>query len=200
MSDNKRKKSENIVIIPEPSEQSVQTECSESDNEVIELTPTEKPVKTKATDPTASEKKKQGLIKARQVLQERRQKQREEDEKAKQLIQMAYEKELEAKLVQTTLPKYSRQIKKQILEKLKQRKLQELKKQYGYRSSSDSESEPESDSSESEEEEVVIVKKSNKKLPVVTPKKEVKVVGKPLKQVEPVKPVGILEKFRQYGF
>jgi hypothetical protein len=200
MSDNKRKKSENIVIMPEPSEQSVASESSESDNEVIELTPTEKSTKSKATDPTAAEKKKQGLIKARQVLQERRQKQRDDDEKAKQLIQMAYEKELEAKLVQTTLPKYSRQIKKQILEKLKQRKLQELKKQYGYRSSSDSESEPESDSSESEEEEVVIVKKSNKKLPVVTPKKEVKVVGKPLKQVEPVKPVGILDRMKAYGF
>lgn len=218
MSDVKQRKSKNIVIVPEATVETVRPDDSESEQsepEVIELTPADRPhrggkgevsphhdKKSKVSVPvetkTTAEKKKEGLAKARAVLQERRQKQREEDEKAKELIQKAYEKEVEASLIKTSLPKYSRQIKKQILEKLKQKKLAELKKTYGYESS-DSESDSEEESSESEEEEVVVVK-SKKKAVVQVPKKEVKQPVKVSKPVEVQKPLGIIDRMRSFGF
>ncbi len=125
---------------------------------------------------------------------------REQDEQAKILIERAYKDELTANLTKTMLPKYSKKIKQEILQKLKMEKLAELKKQYGYHTGS-SEDDSSSGSEESEEEEEIIVskKKKSKPIPIPIPKEIVKRVRKE-KVVEPIKHVGILDRFRQMGF
>ena len=195
--------------MPEPSDKTDFTEecVSDSEDEVIELrrTPTEPPApQSKSTTLSAMERKKEGLAKARAVLQGKREAKRAEDEKARKMIEKAYEAEMEEKLMRETIPKYSKQIKKQILERLKQKKLEELKKQYGYRSE-ESESETESES-ESEEEEEVVVKKKKKPVPRSAPLRSEVPVQKGKKEV-PVKTQnetpqhqGILQRMKAYGF
>lgn len=219
MSEKKQKKSQNVVVVPEPTEETVPSENSESDlpqrsrggkstdyrdydsndeEEVIELTKADKKPPAPTQTKSLVERKREGLARARAILQGKREAKRAEDAKARKLIEKSYEAEMEEKLMKETIPKYSKQIKRQILEKLKQRKLEELKKTYGYESS-ESESESESDS-DSEEEEVVVRRKQTKAVVVPTKKREVKASAKPAKVLEAPKPQGIMDKMRFYGF
>ena len=197
MSDKNKKNSQNVVIMPEPSVSSDPTEKHESvssdEDEVIELR------RTNATPPAETkpliERKREGLARARAILQQKREQKRMEDEKARRMIEKAYEAEMEEKVMKETIPRYSKQIKKQILERLKQRKLAELKAQYGYESS---ESESEESESESEEEEVVVVKKKKAPAPKKEVKQQVKVKQQPVVEVK--KPLGLLDRMKMYGF
>lgn len=179
--EGKLKNSKKNQVVHPPSEESENTESSESsqEDEVIELTARDKRKQNKEEKPKVSQKKLDSINKARAIRQDQLRKKREDDEQAKVLIERAYRDELEANLVKTTLPKYSKAIKKQILEKLKAQKLQELKQQYGYKS--------EDESSSESEDEVVIKKKA-----------------KPKKKVAVEKPVaaqkGLLSVMRSYGF
>lgn len=181
------------------------------DHDDISLTPL--PVKK-----TMSNAKAEAIKKAQKARQDQLKKKREDDEEAKRLIEKSYKAEVEQQLTKTLLPRYSKKIKKQILEKLKAQKIQELKKQYGYQTNSDSSdnSSGSSSSSEEEEEEVVIKRKKNNKKPnkkVYTSEPETVLVAKAKPQQSKVanyvglpnplqesKPVGILDKFRSYGF
>lgn len=220
MSDKKQKKSQNIVVVSEPTEETVPSENSDSDlprqsrggkstdyrdydsndeEEVIELTKADKKPPAPAQTKSLVERKREGLARARAILQGKREAKRAEDEKAKRLIEKSYEAEMEERMAKEVIPKYSKKIKKAILERLKAKKLQELKAQYGYESS-DSESEVESES-DSEEEEVVVVKKK-KVAPVqkVVKKSTKQAVKTSTKPVEVAKPVGLLDRMKSYGF
>ena len=78
-----------------------------------------------------SEAQSQALLNARLKRSEKFKLIREKDEQDKQAIQLIYEQNMEDNLRKTMIPKYEKQIKKQILERLKDEKLSELKKQYG---------------------------------------------------------------------
>lgn len=130
-----------------------------------------------------SQSKIDGMAHARETRLANLKNKRNNDEKARELIEKSYHAEIEANLIKSTLPKYSRQIKKDILEKLKQKKLEELKKQYGYDSNASS------SSSDSEEEEIVLTRKNTK------PMKESK-----KRPVTPPAPKSLLQRFQDYGF
>ena len=138
----------------------------------------EEPVKK-----VVSQSKIDGMAHARETRLANLKNKRNNDEKARELIEKSYHAEIEANLIKSTLPKYSRQIKKDILEKLKQKKLEELKKQYGYDSNASS------SSSDSEEEEIVLTRKNTK------PMKESK-----KRPVTPPAPKSLLQRFQDYGF
>jgi len=109
-----------------------------------------------------SEAQSQALLNARLKRSEKFKLQREKTERDKQSIQLIYEQNMEDNLRKTMIPKYEKQIKKQILERLKDEKLNELKKQYGLKNKTKARRQvesSESSSSESSEEETVIVKK-----------------------------------------
>jgi hypothetical protein len=148
-----------------------------------------------------SQAKADAIKKAQQARQLQLKQKRDEDEETKKLIERSYKAEVEASLTKTLLPRYSKKIKKEILEKLKAQKIQELKKQYGYQTESDDGSSSGSDSSSEEEEEVIIKRKKSNKKPtkkVYTTEPETVTKAKP-KPVQESKQ-GILSKFREYGF
>jgi len=196
MSSHKSKNSKNIVIEPQ---QHSESDSDESD--VIEITKKDKKREQKKVsidEPTdtpkkiVSESKLKAMAVAREAKKVKLQKKREEDEESKKLIERAYHDELEANLTKTMLPKYSKQIKQQILEKLKAKKLEELKKKYNYKSDDSS-----SDSDSSSDDEVVVRKTSKKK---ASKEKELPTPKKSVKKEEPPKPKSILQTMREYGF
>ena len=69
----------------------------------------------------------QALLNARLKISEKFKLIREKDEQDKQAIQLIYEQNMEDNLRKTMIPKYEKQIKKQILERLKDEKLNVLK-------------------------------------------------------------------------
>ena len=166
----------------------------ESDADVIEITKKERkkvketveeiPPATDKYKKQVSQKQLDSMQKAREARATNLKKAKEATEEGKRIIERAYHKEIEADLIKSTLPKYSAKIKKEILQRLKEQKLQELKKQYGYKSES------ESDSS-SEEEEVVVRRKKDK-----TPAERVRQV----KETKPEPKRGILDRYKDFGF
>ena len=74
-----------------------------------------------------SEAQKNALANARLKRSEKLKLHREKVENDKQSIQLIYEQNMEENLRKTMIPKYEKQIKKQILERLKDEKLNELK-------------------------------------------------------------------------
>lgn len=184
-------KSKNIKKIKEPVQESEASDVSDNDD-IIEIT---KPKQSKkAVAPPSEEVLKarrerqiESMNKAREVKNNNLRIKREQEEKNKKLIEKVYKVELEQDLIKTTLPKYSKALKKDILEKLRKQKLEELKAKYNYKSD---ESDSDEDSS-SEEEEMVVVKKSKK-----APKKQVKIQSAP----EPAPKKGLLDLYKQYGF
>ena len=128
------------------------------------------------------------MQKAREARATNLKKAKEATEEGKRIIERAYHKEIEADLIKSTLPKYSAKIKKEILQRLKEQKLQELKKQYGYKSQSESSSE-----SDSEEEEVVVRRKKPAK-PTQELRREVR------QEVKPEPKRGILDRYKDFGF
>lgn len=189
-------KSKNNKKVKEVVQESETSENDDSDNEVIEIRrpklseETSTKPRAKPRDAEAEEALRQrklaSMTKAREVKNANLKAKREQDAKAQALIERAYKAEMEQELVKTTLPKYSKAIKKDILEKLKREKLEQLKKQYGYNSD-----ESESDSS-SDEEEMVVVKK---KKPV---KKEVKIKATPEPIIATKK--SLLQTYKDFGF
>jgi len=150
-----------------------------------------------------SEKKMASIARARQIKNEKLLQKRMQEEKDKKVIEKVYKTELEAGLTKTLLPKYEKQVKKQLLEKLKAKKLAELKKQYNYKSESEyeSDSSDSGDSSSSEEEPKHKRKSKEKKKEIELPvKKVVKPVEKPVEKPAPAKPKGILQMYKDYGF
>jgi hypothetical protein len=187
MSDKKEKHSKREKVIVPSSDSS-----DDQEEQNIEITERDDVVHNeKKEKKPVSQKKLESINKARAVRSEQLRKKREDDVEAKKLIEKAYHAEVEQKLIQTTLPKYSKSIKRQILEKLKAQKLAELKKQYGYHSESSTTSS--SDSSSEEEEEVVLPVKKTKK-----PKQVINVVKMP--KPKESKPKGILERYKEFGF
>ena len=184
-------KSKNSKKIKMPVQESEASDVSDNDD-IIEITKPKRGKKEVAPPSeevlkARRERQIESMNKARAAKNENLRVKREQEEKNKQLIEKVYKAELEQELVKTELPKYSKAIKKEILTKLKQQKIDQLKAKYGYKTDSDSDSD-----SSSEEEEEVVVKKSKK--PV---KKEVK-IKEPV--VAPMAKKGLLQTFRDYGF
>ena len=128
---------------------------------IVESIVEEPIVELKKEKQPMSEAKHNSLLKARETRQLNLLKKKEYDNKSKKIIEHIYRTEVEANLTKTLLPKYEKKIKKQLLEKLKARKLEELKKKYNYQSSDSEESES-SESDESEEEIIPIKKQKSK--------------------------------------
>ena len=187
---------------------------SDSDNEVIELTERDKKksakpqstmkeigkaVKQKMIEgeeykkeivkKPVSEAKLKSIQKAQAVRQENLRLKREQDNENKKLIEKTYRKEVEIGLTKTMLPRYEKKIKKELLEKLKKKKLEQLKKQYNYKSDDSSDD----DSDISSEEEV-----KPKKFPSKSKHKQSKQLPPPTPQAP--KQLGILDRYKQYGF
>ena len=184
MSEDKSKNNKKVKQVVFESEVS-----DESDNEIIEITQPKKG--KKAVEPPSEEalqakraRQVEAMNKARAVKNENLRLKRDQEERNKELIEKVYKKELEQELVKTELPKYSKAIKKEILTKLKQQKIDQLKAKYGYKTDSDS-----SDSDSSDEEEIVV--KKSKRAPS---QKEVKV------KQEPIAKKGLLQVMKEYGF
>lgn len=184
MSDLKSKTSKKVKVPVQDSEAS-----SVSDNDdIIEITKPKKGKKVVAPpseDEMKARRERQiaSMNIARAAKNENLRIKREQEEKNKQLIEKVYRAELEQELVKTELPKYSKNIKREILQKLKQQKIEALKAKYGYKTDSDSDSD-----SSSEEEEVIVKKKK----PV---KKEVKI-----KEPVVVPKKGLLQTYKDFGF
>lgn len=179
-------------------------------DEIIEVTKKEKkpqhipqPIEETVIKKPVSVLKQQSMAKAREARAIKHQKSKEEDENAKKLIEKAYRAEVEAGLSKTLLPKYERKIKKEILEDLKKKKVEQLKKQYGYQSES---SDSSSEGSSSEEEPPPIKSKKHTLKEVKKEKPEVKVEKKRDKVVEKPapKPEGnsrsLLDMYKSFGF
>ena len=138
-----------------------------------------------------SQAKIDSMKRAQAIRKEQLRKKREDDEEAKKLIEKAYHAEVEASLTKTMLPKYSKKLKKEILQKLQAQKLLELKAQYGYKSESSSDSSSDSSS----EDEVVVVQRKKKSI-----EKKKTVVINEMKEKPVAKAMSILEKYKEYGF
>ena len=180
-SEHKTHNTKNIVAVPQENGDIVSGSDNEEDSIAVTLKDKNVPVKK-----PVSQLRLDSIKNARIVRLENLKTKKAEDEESKKLIERAYHAEIEASLIKSTLPKYAKSIKKQILEKLKQQKLLELKKQYGYKSS---ESDDSSDDSSSSEE--LVLKRTKKPIKVVKVSKD--------KEVVPPKK-GLLETYAYYGF
>jgi len=152
-----------------------------------------------------SEAQSQALLNARLKRSEKFKLIREKDEQDKQAIQLIYEQNMEDNLRKTMIPKYEKQIKKQILERLKDEKLNELKKQYGLKTkkkarpqveSSDS---SDSDDEDSEEETPIVIKATRRNSTKYLPPTK-KVDSKPSVNVTHMPKRSIFDAYRDMGF
>lgn len=122
-----------------------------------------------------SEAKRASIDKARNSRLEKLKNEREKQDDQKRAIAQIYEKQVEANLKTSFIPKYEKKIKREILQRLKDQKLQELKSQYGIQDEYE-----ESTEDDSSEEEVVYTKTGHRSL-----KQSFKATSNPLGFDEP---------------
>ena len=171
----------------------------ESDDDSMEAT--RKPIVIEKKP--MSEAKAKALEKARLVRTQNRNDEKVKRESQKQAISQIYQKEVEQDLKKSFLPKYEKQIKKQILTRLKDEKLKEMKAHYGIQDQE--EYEEQSDDESSEEEEVVYTKrKVIKKKPTPQPPQPPASISKPTRQQPPptpsARPRSISDLYSHFGF
>ena len=171
------------------------------------------PIKTKSNNKkldiipekrVVSQAKLDSMTRAREARQLKLSIDREKTDGQKKLIAQIYEKQVEQNLKKTCIPKYEKQIKKQILTRLKDAKLKEMKAQYGIQDE-EPEYEESSDEESSEEEVVYTKKKVIKKKPTPRPPQAPAAVCKPVKHNPPPqtptsRPMSIKQLYAEFGF